>query len=293
MQTHSKVFVLLALLLAVVVSGFSALSQDRPRRPGPPPGSGPPPDERERRGPGHGPPPGRHGRPPGSDLDFLSSEMRFGDKTVKGAPFSAQATIESVQTLGDGTKLTRTVSGALYRDGEGRTRREQEIGFMGPFAPTGEAPPRLIFISDPVSGVSYALNPENKTARKMRSFDGAPPGRPPKEPPPQSEFQAKTETLKKQVVEGVEVEVTRATTSIPAGQIGNDRPLEIVSERWYSPELQIAVMTRHSDPRLGVTTYRLSNIKREEPPRSVFTIPADYQIEEKSFPPRGKRKMED
>src|SRR5262249_2354657 len=161
------------------------LSQDRPPRPGPPPGSGPPPMG-ERRGPGHGPP-RHHGPPPGSELDFLSSEMRFGEKTVKGAPFSAQATIESVQTLSDGTKLTRKVTASLYRDSEGRTRREQEIGIMGPFAPTGEAP-RFIFISDPVGGVSYVLRPESKTARKIRPFDGSPPPG----PPPQTGLQVKT-----------------------------------------------------------------------------------------------------
>ena len=281
MRTHKKISMIIMLLMAVLFSGLSTLPQDRPPRPGPPPMG-------EGRGPGHGPPQRHHGPPPGSELDFLSSEMRFGEKTVKGAPFSAQATIESVQTLSDGTKLTRKVTASLYRDSEGRTRREQEIGIMGPFVPTGETP-RFIFISDPVSGVSYALHQESKTARKMRPFGGAPP------PglPPQSELQAKTETLNKQVIEGVDVEGTRSSITIPAGQIGNDRPLEIVSERWYSPDLQIAVMTRHSDPRFGVTTYRLSNIKREEPPHSLFIVPADYTIEEKSFPPRGKRRMDD
>ena len=285
MRIKKKSTGLILLLMAMLFSGVSAWSQERHQRPGPP-GGGPPPDERNDRGPGHGP--RRHGPPPGSDLDFLSSEMRFGDKLVKGSPFSAQTVIENVQTLADGTKLTRKVTGSLYRDGEGRTRREQEMGFMGPFAPAGDAP-RLVFITDPVGGSNYALNLVDKTARKMRPFDGEPP---PKEQPQQSGMQVKSETLKKQVMEGVEVEGTRSTVIIPAGQIGNDRPLEIVSERWYSPDLQIAVMTKHSDPRWGVMTYRLTNIKREEPPHTLFTVPSDYRIEE-NFSPRGKRRMDD
>ena len=88
------------------------------------------------------------------------------------------------------------------------------------------------------------------------------------------------EQLGKQTIEGVEAEGTRATTTIPAGEIGNERPIVITSERWYSPELQTVVMTRRSDPRQGETTYRLTNINRSEPPRSLFEVPADYTIKE-------------
>ena len=56
--------------------------------------------------------------------------------------------------------------------------------------------------------------------------------------------------------------------------------IEIVSERWYSPELQLVVMTRHSDPRFGETTYKLTNINRTEPAKSLFEVPSDYTIKE-------------
>jgi hypothetical protein len=65
-----------------------------------------------------------------------------------------------------------------------------------------------------------------------------------------------------------------------AGEIGNERPLEVVSERWYSPELQTVVMTKHSDPRFGETTYKLTRIDRREPPPSLFQVPPDYKIVE-------------
>jgi hypothetical protein len=78
------------------------------------------------------------------------------------------------------------------------------------------------------------------------------------------------------MIEGVQAEGTRTTLTIPAGAIGNDLPIQVVSERWYSPELQTVVMTKHSDPRMGDTTYRLTNINRNEPAPSLFQAPADY-----------------
>jgi hypothetical protein len=88
------------------------------------------------------------------------------------------------------------------------------------------------------------------------------------------------EQLGKQIIEGVEAEGTRTTVTIPAGEIGNERPIEIVSERWYSPELQLVVMTRNSDPRTGETTYKLTNINRAEPAKSLFEVPSDFTIKE-------------
>jgi hypothetical protein len=100
--------------------------------------------------------------------------------------------------------------------------------------------------------------------------------------------QRKTESLGTQTIEGVTAEGTRSTQTIPAGEIGNTLPLEIVDETWYSHELQITVMTRHRDPRSGETTYRLTNLSRSEPDRSLFEVPADYTVRENKMPPKGK-----
>ena len=93
------------------------------------------------------------------------------------------------------------------------------------------------------------------------------------------EENARNESLGKQLIEGVEAEGTRKTIEIPAGEIGNERPIDIVFERWYSPELQVVVMTKHSDPRFGETTYRLTNINRTEPVHELFEVPADYTLQ--------------
>ena len=86
------------------------------------------------------------------------------------------------------------------------------------------------------------------------------------------------ESLGTQFMEGVAVEGTRTTMTIPAGQIGNEQPINIVSERWFSPDLKVLVMSRQSDPRFGETTYRLTNLTRAEPSPQLFEIPADFTI---------------
>lgn len=113
------------------------------------------------------------------NFTFMSSEMQFDSKIVKGAPYSAESITESVQTLSDGNRITRTSKASIYRDGEGRTRRDQTLGHIGPWA-TADEPPQTIFINDPVAGAHYVLNPRTRTAQKMsntftfkRSADGA------------------------------------------------------------------------------------------------------------------------
>jgi hypothetical protein len=98
----------------------------------------------------------------------------------------------------------------------------------------------------------------------------------------------KKESLGTQTIEGLTVEGTRSTLTIPAGEIGNTLPIEVIEETWYSPELQITVMTRHRDPRSAETTYRLINIDRSEPDRSLFEVPADYTVTEVKTPLKKK-----
>jgi hypothetical protein len=93
-----------------------------------------------------------------------------------------------------------------------------------------------------------------------------------------SKWDTRTEQLGMQNFEGVDAEGTRTITTIPADAIGNERPIEIVYERWYSKELDMIVFSRHFDPRFGEQTYRLTNINRSEPDPSLFQVPTSYRI---------------
>jgi len=88
----------------------------------------------------------------------------------------------------------------------------------------------------------------------------------------------KKEDFGTQIINGVFAQGVRYTRTIPAGRIGNANPIKIVTERWYSPDLQVVVKTMHSDPMSGRVTYTLNNIQRTEPAASLFTVPPGYTV---------------
>jgi hypothetical protein len=225
-------------------------------------------------------------------MELLGFEGLHGGKVVKGAPFSATASSESTQTLQDGTSIHRTTSSALYRDSQGRFRREVTLFGFGPLQASGK-PHTMITIGDPIAGAHYMLDPEQKVAHKMtphkegkggafsdekaQAFEQRMQKRMAKQ---EADGTVKKESLGTQMINGVNAEGTRITHTIPAGQIGNDKPIQIVFERWYSPDLQIVVKSTRSDPRFGTTTYALTNVQRTEPSAALFTVPSDYTVKE-------------
>lgn len=92
-----------------------------------------------------------------------------------------------------------------------------------------------------------------------------------------SSYETRTEALGTRDFEGVSAEGTRRVTTIPAGAIGNERPIEITYERWFSKDLGVVVFSKNSDPRFGDQTYKLTNIVRSEPDPSLFSVPTEYR----------------
>lgn len=80
--------------------------------------------------------------------------------------------------------------------------------------------------------------------------------------------------------DGLKAEGKVRSYEIPAGEVGNRNPIVVSNEFWYSPELQVTVMTKHSDPRTGDNIYRLGSIRREEPAAALFTVPSDYTVKD-------------
>jgi hypothetical protein len=260
------------------------------------------------------------------------------NSTVKGAPYSAIEVTESTQMLADGTRIHNESQTKVYRDNEGRVRRET---------------PDQVTIMDPVAGATYILDPKSQTVHKVglsarntfvyrkgvgvgagagagtnstfevRSDNGVTSvmidGKPANpetiaqmkahaelavepmmiETFPRLRVQAgapgsdtvvmkkieksagQSESLGKQAIEGIQSEGTRTTATLPAGSIGNDRPIQTITERWYSPELQTVMMSKHSDPRAGEDTFRLINVIRAEPGPDLFQVPPSYHTVEK------------
>lgn len=241
---------------------------------------------------------------------FVQAEPASG-QVVKNAPYLAEAVTETIQVLADGNRIVRRDSVTVARDSEGRTRRDMAIPGMEN---------RVSVIYDPLANVSYTLNHKSKTAQKMsgrgmtihldakaakpvagaaapadvmmfRPEAAAPIGAAGSGPVLEggpvafslrmpSGDNAKTESLGKKSIDGVVAEGTRVINVIPAGEIGNERAIESVYERWYSPELQILISSTHKDPMFGETTYKLNNLSRSEPLKSVFEVPADYTVQD-------------
>lgn len=245
-----------------------------------------------------GPPPGRGGRgrmgfdggpgPGGGMMDSGAGILRSG---VKNAPFSADVVTESSHTLADGNRIRQTLNLKVYRDSEGRTRREQAVNLNG-LAPDANMQ-QMVFINDPVAGINYSLNAKERTGTKAvrnpeqqgmqrSSQDAAGRGPGPRPGGPDGRQarmnSTKAESLGRQTIEGVQAEGRRITFTIPAGQAGNELPIHIVTETWYSSELQTTVLSKHSDPRNGETVTRMMNISRSEPARILFEAPADYKL---------------
>lgn len=282
-----------------------------------------------------------NGQQSGSGKMFAETSA-MSEKVVKGSPFTADAVNESVQVLADGNRIVRSSTNKLYRNSEGRFRREitgGSGGSLGSFYSIGSG----ITILDPVLGQRYLLDSNLRTARvgMFKPLTGLTVAGTAKAPAQavlaeklkavelkaatpsatitsdtmkaysdaakahseaakvyaetivssqggssfvfstgggHSKYETRKEDLGVQNIEGVDAEGTRTITTIPAGDIGNERPIEIIYERWYSKELQLVVMSKNSDPRFGEQTYRLTNIVRSEPDPSLFAVPSGFKV---------------
>jgi hypothetical protein len=233
--------------------------------------------------------------PAGARIELLGFAGMHGGKVVTDAPFSAVAVSETTQTLADGNHISRKSQTNLFRDGQGRFRREATLPAIGPLATSGQ-PKSFVLINDPVASQTFVLHPDTKIAEKMGKPSGKMKGLSKNmtgywKERSTEDADFKTEDLGTQVIAGVSTQGTRHTRTIPAGQIGNDKPITIVSERWYSNDLQMVVMSKRSDPRFGDTTYTLTNIQRQEPAASLFTVPADYTVQQGRMGHHGVRKF--
>jgi len=291
----------------------------------------------------------------GPTFKFVAGNLVSGN-VVKGQPYSADAVTDVTQTLEDGTHISQHLTSSQYRDSEGRERREQTIANIGPLS--SSSPVQTVFISDPVAGANYSLNPQDHTAVKLptppplssitdrtstngsanvpagdvvyhqvtvraaQNLSAAGPDLPPPVGPivisgpiagadpaglvtasapgaevfinreyagaPQggsaSGAQPNVEQLGTKTIQGVAATGTRTTFTIPTGQIGNDKPIQVVDERWYAADLQVTMQSTHSDPRTGTITYALSNVSLGEPAATLFQVPSDYLLSDAPEP---------
>jgi len=220
-------------------------------------------------------------------LDFMSLDAAT-STVVTGQPYSADGVTKITQTLADGTRIQREVRSKFYRDSAGRVRREQNIlGLDSLLGPLSSEPQTAITIIDPATGTVSTLDPAGQQGRSwiiLRdgyrvSVPSSSPSIITLQPAPAVPTPApKTESLGTRQIEGLSATGEKSSSIIPAGRIGNDRPIEILDERWISTDLKVVLLARHRDPHTGEVEFRLTNIKRAEPSPDLFKIPSNSFI---------------
>lgn len=221
----------------------------------------------------------------------------FAMRQVTDAPYSGELIFEHTRTLADGNPVTEQQHAQVtFRDSLGRTRTERALGMPE------DSDIRIVQIDDPVEQIAYILDPVNKIAHRMRWAAPKPAFKPPTTgadggvvaarfaslpagelrtlvesaplpvptTPQPYRAEVSSEGLGTQTIEGLAVNGTLTTRT--------SRQNVSTMEVWFSPELQVTVLSKHHDPRMGDSLTRLTNISRAEPDSTLFRVSSDYQI---------------
>ena len=235
------------------------------------------------------------GAPPKSgDLPFI-----YGLAPVAGAPYSATGVTDSATTFVDGNRISRHETTRFFRDRQGRTRIEHT-----PPPPATHNPlpiPAIVLINDPVSGECYVLDAPQKIAHVLshptaRGLVIHPPVA--QSMPPArllmpgfdleygtafslaaSYFAPEVGTqaaLGEKAIDGIPVIGTRVKHHVRAGEYGNEQPIFITVENWFSPDLGVTLEDTQLSTIGGNVDYRLERITRSEPDATLFQVPPEY-----------------
>lgn len=292
---------------------------------------------------------------------MLGVSSPLGAQPATGKPMFAEFVTEHHQSFTDGNHISRATNSSIYRDAQGRIRRESQLSLPG--LPAGVAAATFITIVDRQLGYGFVLDPQEMVAHRY-NLNGPSPsyiarlnaqgsGSPLISPDPKpsaastvspaapaasatsseshwklhgfysrhrsatdaatpagsaaanqfnSGFMAedagfasaptmridqpflaapnpvRTENLGEQIILGFRTRGTRVITTLPAGQIGNDRPIDIISEQWFSPDLELVMRSLHRDPWAGEFTTTVTHVSRGDQPATLFEIPERYKV---------------
>ena len=212
-----------------------------------------------------------------------------GPPVVTDAPYFADIISTYDRTTPSGESLHREMRSKIYRDTQGRTRRETEQ-----ITPSTGQKRVSVLINDPISNTVTSLDPQTRTAH-VRDGSIIPPPKqavrsrpeiltaPPVASsvavePAASTAEAKVEELGTQVIEGLTAKGTKITTRLASAAGGKEQPRTLVVSKWVSEKLHIEVLTEIDDVPENHRTIRLVNILRTEPESGLFEIPSGYAV---------------
>ena len=190
-------------------------------------------------------------------------------------PFTAKVELETANQLADGTLIIHKTYNIIARDQLGRTHNEARKWMD---SATGAEPKILrIELYDPRSRTRTTIFPETKFVRYWTQT-AAPSASDAAGTGGKGQPEVTRENLGPDTIEGLAVRGTRVNQTYAVGTLDNDRPLTIATESWYSDEMKINLLTKRTDPRYGVQTVRVTELRREEPDASMFSAPQEYRV---------------
>ena len=214
---------------------------------------------------------------------------------ITGAPFSGVVSVQSTTNFADGNRIVRTNTARYFRDGQGRTRTERQ-GFSVQSLPSAGGP--MVVISDPVSGKRINLLAKLKVATVFKLPTGGAFPQAPVAPCSDNsspfallgmgmaigagqltEASTATTALGQKSINGVSTTGCRIVKTIPAGVLGNEKPITNTIEQWVSTDLGMIVQLSETSSIGGNVTINLEQVVLAEPDASLFTTPADYRVQ--------------
>jgi hypothetical protein len=217
----------------------------------------------------------------------------FGSGTLNktGIPYSAIVKSTFEQTLPDGNSIHGVTRARQARDSSGRTLNEMVTGCVR--GEDGQPHERLqVNVNDPVNKTHMFWQVDDMAPKIARLSSNNPPPRTPLTPqelearrkasqmqqPPRSEFHQ--EDLGTRTINGLMAKGSRTVRTIPAGEEGNQQPLEVVDEFWQSRDMALVLLRIHDDPRRGKSITEYEELNLEEPDPAIFAPPTGYKVEE-------------
>ena len=233
----------------------------------------------------------------------------------KPQPYTAELKITSVQTLADGTTITREGKEVRARDSQGRyVNLNSGTMYSGGMDEVMRANAR-----DPVAGTQTDWDSQSRKATVIK----LPPGDHPQgcwadeaghlrfsfgprpspvrnaaapktgtgtagsstaastamAPIPRPRFQNRTnEDLGTTTIMGIEAHGYRNSFTTPVGEMGNDRPMVHTSETWTAPGYDFPLRQVDTDPQSGTRTTEVVNLELSEPDPAAFQPPEGYEV---------------
>lgn len=180
------------------------------------------------------------------------------ETVISGRPFQARYQQISTRKTADGQASQEILSGAVFRDNDGRIRKELRL----PGAPDEVI--QIVLLADPANESIHVLDLQSKTFLKER-FPAAL-----KETRHELPFATK-EDLSEEDGEALgERELEGLICHGHRSHLGDD-----VVEFWYSDDLREVLLEKRTS-RDEENTLRLFEIHRVEPDSELFSIPAGY-----------------